>query len=272
MPTSVLNSAAAADINIWGFYALFRPKTALSSAVSATDTEISVENAHWFAVGDTLILGRHSGDSEEATISTISGNTITLDSSVTNGYSAGDPVRRQGWWHLGHVRNPDRTQDRTVQEIQSAIGGKLQKVKEIISSVSKGLSFESISAASAIVQALHTGNPSHTGVISDTTVLTDDVNAVSGELMLVQLNAETGGVAIVEFKPDAQMSGDGYAQGSDGESETALQFTTSFNSDDNYTVPAALVADEPDAPLGVIVKTSEASRESVMDVFSDLTA
>ncbi len=267
---TVTNPASAGDVNVHGFRLYFRNKTTLTAAVSAGATSLPVANGTWFKAGDVLLLGPN-GSTEEVTVSAVAGNTLTVGA-TTGAFALGDPVRRKDFWHMGHVRNPERTQEREVQEIFSAIDGKSQKIKEIVTSVTKGLSFESISGADPLVKALHTGNPSLSGVIADTTVFTDDVNAVDGEVLIVQPNAETGGIAYVEFKPTAQISGDGFAQGSDGENEDALSFTCSFNADSGYTVPAALATTEPAAPLGVIVKTAPASLDAVVNVFADATA
>ena len=270
MAQVVTNPATAGDVNVHGFRLYFRNKVTTTAAVNASAT-VPVQNANWFKAGDTVYIGV-PGASEQATVDSVTGNTITLAAAVTGEFPQGTPVRRVAWWHLGHVRNPDRTQEREVQEIFSAITGKSTKIKEIVTSVSKGLTFESISESDDLVRALHTGNPAYAGAVAGSSVYVDDVNMVDGEILLVQENAETGGIAYVEYKPAAQVSGDGFAQGADGENESALQFTCSFNADANYTVPAAIVASEPSAPFGVIVKCAADDLDDIVDVFADLTA
>lgn len=270
MPLTVANPASADDVNVFGFRAYFRNKTTLTAGVTTSDT-VPVENAKWFQAGDVCYIG-DVGAFEEVTILSVSGNTITLSAPTTGTFASGAAFRHKDFWHMGHVRNPDRTQDRTVREVQSAIDGKLATIKEIVTSVTKGISFDSISGVDTYVQALHKGNPSYAGVVADTTVFVDDVNAVSGELLIVQANAETGGVAIVEYHPSVSLSGDGEADGADGENETALTFAVSINSESGYTIPAALSTDAPAAPLGVIVKAASTSVDAVTTVFADGTA
>lgn len=270
MGMQVTNPASAGDINVHGFRIYFRNKTRLTATVDASTT-VPVENARWFAPGDILLIGG-PGESEQVTVDSIAGNTITLTVATTGTFDQGAPLVRRNFWHMGHVRNPDWQQEREVQEIFSAITGKSQKVKEIVTSVTKGINFESISSADPLVRALHTGNPRLAGVISGTDVFVDDVNSVDGEMLAVLPNAETGGIAFVMFRPAAQLSGDGFAQGADGENEDALSFTATFNADDSYTIPVALAAGNIPAPLGVVVKTPNDDLEDVIDVFADLTA
>lgn len=148
---------------------------------------------------------------------------------------------------MGYVQNPQRAVDQQQNEIQSARDGKLQTVKIITTSVSKSLTFETMSSEDPDVLALHRG-----GVAGGTAVgqfIPDDVTPTAGDMIVVQKNAETGGDMLVEYRPSVNIVGTDEQSG-DGENPAILTFEATILADEVYSIPAALDAGTPAAPLG----------------------
>lgn len=70
----------------------YAEETRLTAASAANDTTLDVENAAEFAAGDVITIRGASGQEEEATIDSITGNVITLVAGVTNSYLKGARV------------------------------------------------------------------------------------------------------------------------------------------------------------------------------------
>lgn len=69
---------------------LYAEETRLTAASLAADTTINVESASEFTAGDIITMRNSLGEEEEATISSIAGNVITLTAGVVKSYQAGD--------------------------------------------------------------------------------------------------------------------------------------------------------------------------------------
>lgn len=71
---------------------LYAEETKLTAASAVGDTTLDVQDASAFASGDVITLRNATGREEEATISSISGNVITISAGTTNAYAIGDRV------------------------------------------------------------------------------------------------------------------------------------------------------------------------------------
>lgn len=179
--------------------------------------------------------------------------------------SAGDP----DWHDFGHVRNPNREQDLTELEIKSARLGRLATIKKVTTEVSLEYTFESISVFDQATVGLHGGGPFGDGVIGDGAVFAvEEFLGTEGEILVVQPNAETGGVVKVGYFPHALLKGDGEESG-DGETESQLTFRATVMPAETYKVPVALAAGEPDAPYGFRYFAPAVSLDDVLDAISD---
>jgi len=69
---------------------VYAEESRLTVASAASDTTIDVENASEFVAGDVVTMRNFQGSEEEKTISSISGNIVTLTAGVTNAYAKGD--------------------------------------------------------------------------------------------------------------------------------------------------------------------------------------
>lgn len=72
---------------------VYLEESRFTAASAAADDTLEVEDASVFATGDTITLRNSTGDEEEATISSISGNIITISAGVSNAYAIGDRVQ-----------------------------------------------------------------------------------------------------------------------------------------------------------------------------------
>lgn len=266
MAFDTVNPILASDVNVLGLIIYFRPRATLAADADASDTTIVVDAAGVFRVGDVLALTDKTND-EEVTVSAISGNTLTV-TALTNSYETGDMVFLADWLDLGHVQNPARTVDQQEQDIQSARTGKLLTVKKLTTSLSKGLTFESMSTTDISILSLHRGRPAGTAVLNTGTFIPDDVTPVMGELLIVQHNAETGGPIRLEYRPSAQIRGVDES-GGDGTNPALLNFEVTFLQDETYVIPATLASDTPSAPLGFAGVTIQANLSTVLDAISD---
>ena len=167
---------------------------------------------------------------------------------------------------LGHVQNPQRTIDQQELDIQSARTGRLLTVKKLTTSLSKGLTFESMSSTETSVLELHRGS-SAAGSTALGTFVAEDVTPTEGDLLIVQRNAETGGPIRVEYRPSCQIKGTDEQSG-DGESVALLNFEVTVLADENYTIPATLDGNETAAPLGFVGVVAEDDLENVLDIIA----
>lgn len=71
---------------------LYAEESRFTAASAVGDTTLDVQDASAFAAGDVITLRNASGQEEEATISSISGNTITISAGTTYAYAIGDRV------------------------------------------------------------------------------------------------------------------------------------------------------------------------------------
>lgn len=266
MAFGTVNTVSASDVNVLGLIIYFRVRTRLAEAAGVSDTTITVENAAMFRAGDTLTLSDGT-TTEDVTISAIAGNVLTV-TALTGDYTAGDHVHLADWYDLGHVQNPARTVDQQEQDIQSARTGKLLTIKKLTTSLSKGLTFESMSTTDPVVLSLHRGRSPGAQVPNTGLFVPDDVTPVTGELLIVQHNAETGGPIRLEYRPAAQIRGVDES-GGDGTNPALLNFEATFLQAEDYVIPSTLASDTPSAPLGFAGVTTQANLETVMDAISD---
>lgn len=174
------------------------------------------------------------------------------------------PAGQTPFIDLGHVQNPQRTVDQQEQDIQSARTGKLLTIKKLTVSLSKGLTFETLSATSSEILELHRGRRRGTAPTAPLGVfIPDDVTPTEGELLIVQNNAETGGPIKVEFRPKAQLKGTDEQSG-DGENPAILTFDATVLQNETYRIPASLAADTPLAPLGFTGVTTAGNLAAVL--------
>lgn len=267
MAFGTVNTISASDVNVLGLIIYFRVRARLAADASTSDTTITLDSAAMLRAGDTIELSDGT-DSESATIDAVSGNTITLEDGLTNSYSAGSMVMLSNWYDLGHVQNPARTVDQQEQDIQSARTGKLLTIKKLTTSLSKGLTFESMSTTDSVILALHRGRTPGAAVPNTGVFVPDDVTPVMGELLIVQHNAETGGPIRLEYRPAAQIRGVDES-GGDGTNPALLNFEATFLQAEGYQIPATLASDTPDAPLGFAGVTTSANLPTVLDAISD---
>lgn len=272
MAFEVRNIANAADpqfVNVLGLRALARARTTLQAGAATTDTSLVVVDASMFRVGDKILVGAYDhSDEEERTIASIDLNTSTLTiDALTNTHAAGTRVVTE-WHDFGHVRNPSREQDLTELDIQSARLGRLATVKKLTTAQTLEFTFESISVFDRETIAYHTGGVTEAGVIgSGAIAAVEEFTGVMCEFMMVQENAESGGNIKIAYYPYAQVRGDGEESG-DGENESALTFRVTVLQDENFKIPAALVATNPAAPFGFRYIVPPANRSAVLDAIA----
>lgn len=261
------NTIVASDVNIIGLQVHFRPGTTLSADVSAAATTITVDNVNIFDdSGDAAAIFITDGTlSETATVTAISGNDLTV-AALTNGYAAGSIVRWQNYIDLGHVQNPSRSVDVQENEIQSAREGRLTTIKKITTSITKAITFESMSTTDDDIALLHRGRIPKTGGGLGT-FIPDDVTPVAGEAILIHKNAETGGNIIVEHRPSAQIAGTDF-QGGDGENVSVRVFEITVLTKEGYTIPVALDTDASPAELGFEGIVTPANLTAVLDAIA----
>ncbi len=180
--------------------------------------------------------------------------------------------RKQGdadWHDFGHVRNPNREQDLTELDIKSARLGRLATIKKVTTEVSLEYTFESISVLDLATVGLHTAGPFGAAEIGDGAFYAvEEFLGNEGELLVVQPNAETGGVVKVGYFPHALLKGDGEESG-DGETESQLTFRATIMPAETFAVPATLATGTPYAPYGFRYFAPAASLDDVLDAISD---
>ena len=181
-------------------------------------------------------------------------------------------ARKEGeasWHDFGHVRTPQREQELTELEIKSARLGRLATIKKVTTEASLEYTFESMSILDAATVGMHTGGPSGDGVVGDDAFYAvEEFLGTNAELLIVQPNAETGGMMKFAYYPSAEIKGDGEESG-DGENESTLTFRATILPAEGYTVPATLALSEPEAPFGYRYFAPASSETAVLDAISD---
>ena len=255
-----INPITPENVSIHGLRIYFRHYSTVSVDVAAGETTVPVAAGLWFVPGEDLLI---NGRIYTLAAKDTSGNLLSLATPLAADLPSGTKVKKAGWYDMGHVQNPARTNDQTTSEIQSARYGKLQTVKVVTTSITRSMTFESISAADPVVLALYHGRiPTETDL---GTFIVDDASPVFGELLVVQPSAVAGDPTMLEYKPSANLRGTDQA-GSDGETTTALTFEASFLQDDLYRVPPQFDPTTPPAPMGVRARIAPQSLDAVLAV------
>jgi hypothetical protein len=160
------------------------------------------------------------------------------------------PAGEDNWHDFGHVQTPTREQELTELEIKSARLGRLATIKKLTTEVTLEYTFQSMSVLDQATVGLHSGGEYGDGLIgTDAFFAVEEFLGTEGEMLLVQPNAETGGVAKLAYYPNVLIKGDGEESG-DGESASTLTFRATVLPDEAYSIPAAIDASEPEAPYG----------------------
>jgi hypothetical protein len=201
-----------------------------------------------------------------ATNTVASGNIVIAGFTVYFRAWASATTKATGAWiDLGYVLNPSRSDEQIVKEIRSARTGKSLVVKSVTTGRTLTIGFDTNSLDDNSVLGLHAGGTVTAGTNAD--VVVDDVNAQKGELLIVALNAETGGVAFMEYHPAVDLKGNGKTFG-DGENEAALSFEATVLSDDAYTIPATIDAGTTSAPYGWFALVASDKISTVKDAIA----
>lgn len=197
-----------------------------------------------------------------------SGNIAVLGFQVFGRTWASSTTKATGAWiDYGYVLNPSRSDEQTVKEIKSARTGKSLTVKSITTGRTLTLGWDTNSIDDVAVLGVHAGGTVVEGTNAD--VVPDDINAVKQELLIVALNAETGGRVYMEYHPAADVKGNGKSFG-DGENEVALSFEATVLSDDAYEIPATIDATVggTSAPYGWVALVDSNKVDTVKDAIA----
>lgn len=174
-----------------------------------------------------------------------------------------------GFHDFGHVLSPAREQDLTELEVKSARLGKLATVKKLTTEASLEYTFQTQSVLDQETVALHTGGAVEAGAIgTGGFVSAEDFTGTTGELLLIQRNAEASGKIKIAYYPSVTLKGDGEESG-DGENAATLTFRATVTPDEDFTVAAALAAGEPEAPYGFRYVCAPADLDDVLDAIAD---
>jgi len=270
MPINYQNATTADDAAVHGLRLAFRPVVTAASAASATDTSLIVTGATWLPSAGDIFIG-NSAANETRTVSAISGNTLTIDALV-GAVSVGDKVRPVNWYDMGYTQSPDLATDSEQVELSTARTGKSVVFKTISTSTSRTLTFETLSSVDDDVIALHNGTPPIAGAVgTGNKVYKVGVNGITGELIVLNYNANSTEKGFIQYFPSVTLTGDGFGDAFDGESATVLNFSVSIGQDADYTIPTSIDAAATNTPEGFMYKAVASDLNTVRDHLADLT-
>lgn len=171
------------------------------------------------------------------------------------------------WVDLGIIDNWEPTDEIEELEITGARTG-LTVVHEVLPiSASLGYTFDSKNPNDDDIAALWSGAAAAADVATTGSVTAITFGGISGELLWVRENAQAAKPSQIVYHPSASIRRSGQA-GTPGEEATALSFEATVTSDETYTVPAGIVAEEPAAPYGYFYKVPTAGLDTALTAVS----
>lgn len=167
------------------------------------------------------------------------------------------PVGSYDWVDLGIVKNWEPQDETEELEIDGARAG-LREVFEVIPiSASLGYTFDSENPNDEHILALWNGAAMDAAVAASSFASPISFNATEGELLWVRQNSAPLKPSQLIYHPKAAIRRDGQT-GTPGEEASGLSFTVTVTADENFTIPAGVLASEPAARYGYFYRVPTA--------------